>query len=150
MYKKTNDKNLAEEFSVETFAKAFDNLDSYNEKFTFKSWLFTIAKNHQIDQFRKTSNINKNTSNINDPSNSELMSLSLNPEDQLVTSQNIEAILRHIKSLKKDYRIILKLKYFEGMSYKEMEKELNLPINTLKVKLFRAKKILTQLIFQVV
>ena len=46
------------------------------------------------------------------------------------------------QNLKKEYRNILNLRYFEGMSYKEMGVVLDQPVNTIKVKLFRAKKML--------
>ncbi len=144
LLKRTNNKNQAEELSIETFAKAFDNLNSYNKKFNFKNWLFSIAKNHHIDHYRKKNVLDKLTSNIDDPLHSDLISLTQNPEDQLINTQNIESILSHLKNLKKDYRVLLKLRYFEGMAYKEIEKKLNVPLNTVKVKLFRAKKILIQ------
>ncbi len=72
------------------------------------------------------------------------ISLNYNPEDELINTQKIENILSHIKKLKKDYRILIKMRYFEGMTYKEMEEKINTPLNTIKVKLFRAKKILIQ------
>lgn len=144
LLKRTNNKNKAEEIAIESFAKAFDNLDSYNSKYNFKNWLFSIAKNHHIDQYRKKNIIDKLTSNIDDPVYSGLASLNKNPEDELINTEKIENILSYIKKLKKDYRILIKLRYFEGMTYKEIEKKINTPLNTVKVKLFRAKKILIQ------
>ena len=144
LLKRTNNKNKAEEIAIESFAKAFDNLDSYNFNYDFKNWLFSIAKNHNIDQYRKKNILDKFTSNIDDPIHSDLISLNYNPEDELINTQKIENILSHIKKLKKDYRILIKMRYFEGMTYKEMEEKINTPLNTIKVKLFRAKKILIQ------
>ena len=144
LLKRTNNKNKAEEIAIESFAKAFDNLDSYNFNYDFKNWLFSIAKNHHIDQYRKKNVLDKFTSNIDDPIHSDLISLNYNPEDELINTQKIENILSHIKKLKKDYRILIKMRYFEGMTYKEMEEKINTPLNTIKVKLFRAKKILIQ------
>lgn len=51
---RTSNPNLAEELAIETFAKAFDQLDRYDETLSFATWLFTIAKNHQIDRYRKS------------------------------------------------------------------------------------------------
>ena len=144
LLKRTNNKNKAEEIAIESFAKAFDNLDSYNFNYDFKNWLFSIAKNHHIDQYRKKNYLDKFTSNIDDPIHSDLVSLNNNPEDELINTQKIENILSHIKKLKQDYRILIKLRYFEGMNLKEIQKKINTPINTIKVKLFRAKKILIQ------
>jgi RNA polymerase sigma-70 factor (ECF subfamily) len=144
LLKRTNNKNKAEEIAIESFAKAFDHLNSYNSKYDFKNWLFSIAKNHHIDQFRKNNILDKLTSNIDDPIHSDIVSLNNNPEDELINTEKIENILSHIKKLKQDYRIIIKMRYFEGMTYKEIEKKINTPLNTIKVKLFRAKKILIQ------
>ena len=43
----------AEELSIETFSKAFDKLSHYDDKYEFGTWLITIAKNLQIDHYRK-------------------------------------------------------------------------------------------------
>ena len=70
------------------------------------------------------------------------------PEDVLITNQNLESLLNKIKSLKKDYRKILRLRFFDGLSYKEISKKMDQPINTIKVKLLRAKNLLNQEINQ--
>ena len=97
LLKRTKNKNKAEEIALESFAKAFDNLDSYNSKYDFKNWLFSIAKNHHIDQYRKKNIIDKLTSNIDDHVYSDLASLNKNPEDELIKTEKIENILSHIK-----------------------------------------------------
>jgi len=66
------------------------------------------------------------------------------PEDILITSQNLAALLNTIKSLKDDYRKILQLRFFDDLSYKEISVKLNQPINTIKVKILRAKNLLSQ------
>ena len=53
-------------------------------------------------------------------------------------------LLKKIKSLKDDYRKILQLRFFEDLSYKEISEKMNQPINTVKVKLLRAKNLLSQ------
>ena len=74
---------------------------------------------------------------IRDSANSELSA-----EDELINKQDISELLIKIKSLKTDYRNIIKLRFFEELTYKEISKKINLPLNTVKVKLLRAKKIL--------
>ena len=51
-----------------------------------------------------------------------------------------------IKSLKKEYRVILNLRYFEDLSYKEIEEKLTESASTIRVKIFRAKKMLAILL----
>ena len=64
----------------------------------------------------------------------------------MIENQNLELVLTLIKSLKKEYRIILKLRYFEDLSYKEIEEKLNESASTVRVKIFRAKKMLASLL----
>jgi RNA polymerase sigma-70 factor (ECF subfamily) len=66
------------------------------------------------------------------------------PEDILITNENLESLLNKIRSLKQDYRKILQLRFFDGLSYKEISKKMDQPINTVKVKLLRAKNLLNQ------
>ncbi|MBT6161681.1 MAG: sigma-70 family RNA polymerase sigma factor [Flavobacteriaceae bacterium] len=142
LLQRTQNEATAEEIAIETFAKSFDNIVSYNSKYNFQGWLITIAKNTQIDRYRKESNQQELEENIDDSEHLELASPNLNPEEHLISNQSLDRILLHIQNLKKEYRNILNLRYFEGMSYKEMGVVLDQPVNTIKVKLFRAKKML--------
>ena len=80
----------------------------------------------------------------NDLNDLRKKNMDLEDKNKLPNTQKIENILSHIKKLKEDYRILIKMRYFEGMTLKEIEKKINTPLNTVKVKLFRAKKILIQ------
>jgi RNA polymerase sigma-70 factor (ECF subfamily) len=64
----------------------------------------------------------------------------------MISNQDLDLILRHIKSLKIEYRTILRLRYFEDLSYKEIEAQLGESASTVRVKLFRAKKMLATLL----
>ena len=62
----------------------------------------------------------------------------------MIIDQNLDQILLTIKSLKNEYRQILQLRFFEDRSYKAISKIMNQPLNTIKVKILRAKKILAE------
>ena len=51
--KRVNDEVEAEDISIQTFAKAFDKLHTYDEHYSFRTWLITISKNIHIDNLRK-------------------------------------------------------------------------------------------------
>ena len=70
------------------------------------------------------------------------------PEELMISSQNLDKVLEHIKSMKKEFRNLIRMRYFEDLSLKEIEKILKEPPNTIRVKLFRAKKMLASLIDQ--
>ena len=76
----------------------------------------------------------------------EILDESPSAEDKLITEQNLAKLLRDIKKLKPHYQEIINLRYFQELSYKEISEELNEPINNVKVKLLRAKKLLAEII----
>tara|TARA_B100000780_G_scaffold214113_1_gene153662 strand:+ start:1226 stop:1519 length:294 start_codon:yes stop_codon:yes gene_type:complete len=83
--KRTNNKSNAEEITIEYFSKAFEKINSYNEKYNFKTWLITISKNLDIDQIRK----NKNRVNFNGTDQFDItMESSPSPEYNLINEQN--------------------------------------------------------------
>jgi RNA polymerase sigma factor (sigma-70 family) len=132
--KRTNNEINAEDITIESFAKAFEKINTYNQKFVFKTWLITISKNLHIDQLRK----NKNNIQIKESSPS--------PEDNLINEQKLKSLKSKINKLKPHYKEVIELKCFNELSYKEISIKLNQPINNIKVKVLRAKKILFQLI----
>ena len=53
MLKRTENETDTDDITIETFAKAFDKITTYNPEFGFNTWLITIAKNVHIDMLRK-------------------------------------------------------------------------------------------------
>ena len=142
---KTENEDEAEDITIKTFAKAFDKINLYSDKYNFKTWLISISKNIFLDHVRKqrteTISINKKESEafkISDESPSA--------EDQLIIEQNLIELRNYIKLLKPQHQEIINLRYFRELSYKEMADKLNEPINNIKVKLLRAKRLLASII----
>lgn len=141
--KRTKNEFEAEEISIQSFSKAFDKIDSYDNAYSFKNWLLTISKNTHIDRIRKQKNNLQSATEYQENSMATtVLDNSPTPEDQLITKQNLAELLLHIKQLKPDYQKIIQLRYFQEMSYKEITIELNEPMNNIKVKILRAKKLL--------
>lgn len=145
--KRTENENDAEDISIQTFSKAFDKIHTYNDKYVFKTWLITISKNIHIDLIRKRKSSISNT--VNSDVENEYYGIideSPSPEDKLITEQNLAKLLRDIKKLKPHYQEVINLRYFQELSYKEISEQLKEPINNVKVKLLRAKKLLAEII----
>ena len=141
--KRTNNEINAEDITIESFAKAFEKINTYNQKYVFKTWLITISKNLHIDQLRK----NKNNFDLNQLNeNIQIKESSPSPEDNLINEQKLKSLKSKINKLKPHYKEVIELKCFNELSYKEISIKLNQPINNIKVKVLRAKKILFQLI----
>jgi len=145
LYSKTSNENEAEDLTIRTFAKAFDKIHTFDEKYEFKTWLISISNNLYIDQFRKrkteTISIHKESSEVHKIKDEEPT-----PADKLIIEQNLAELLAYIKQLKPHYQEIINLRFFQEMSYKEMASTLNEPMSNIKVKLLRAKKLLAEII----
>lgn len=145
--KRTENENDAEDITIQTFSKAFDKIDTFDESYKFKTWLITISKNIHIDLIRKEKNlISKSISQDDDDPLFQILDESPTQEDKLITEQNLAKLLRDIKKLKPDYQKVIHLRYFQELSYKEISEALDDPINNVKVKLLRAKKLLAEII----
>ncbi|WP_426431222.1 RNA polymerase sigma factor [Winogradskyella sp. HB-48] len=143
---RTQNENDAEDITIQTFSKAFDKIVTYDENYKFKTWLITISKNIHIDLVRKQKKAIQNTSKDNEDNYLDIIDDSPTPEDKIITEQNLAKLLRDIKKLKPNYQEVINLRYFQELSYKEISEELNEPINNVKVKLLRAKKLLAAII----
>lgn len=141
--KRTNNEINAEDITIESFAKAFEKINTFNNKYIFKTWLITISKNLHIDQLRK----NKNKFDLKQLNEKiQIKESSPSPEDNLINEQKLKSLKSKINKLKPHYKEVIELKCFNELSYKEISIKLNQPINNIKVKVLRAKKILFQLI----
>ena len=128
---------------MKTFSKAFDKIDTYDESYEFKTWLITISKNIHVDLIRKRKrSVLQSADSGNQEAIGKVLDDAPTAEDQLITEQNLSSLLTHIKKLKPHYREVINLRYFNELSYAEIASELGEPINNVKVKLLRAKKLL--------
>ena len=143
---RTQNENDAEDITIQAFSKAFDKIDTYNEDYSFKTWLITISRNIHVDLVRKQKKIIRNTSKDNKDNYLEIIDDSPTPEDKIITEQNLAKLLRDIKKLKPHYQEVINLRYFQELSYKEISQTLDESINNVKVKLLRAKKLLAAII----
>lgn len=144
--KRVQNENDAEDITIQTFSRAFDKIASFNETYTFKTWLITISKNIHIDLVRKEKNSIARVISKDDTKAYQILDESPTVEDKLITEQNLANLLRDIKKLKPHYQKVINLRYFQELSYKDISKELDEPINNVKVKLLRAKKLLAEVI----
>jgi RNA polymerase sigma-70 factor (ECF subfamily) len=144
--KRTKNENDAEDITIQTFSKAFDKIETFDENFKFKTWLISISKNIHIDLLRKEKNSITQVLSHDDQKVFQVLDESPSPEDKLITEQHLAKLLRDIKKLKPHYQEVINLRYFQELSYKEISKELDEPMNNVKVKLLRAKKLLAEII----
>ena len=147
MLRRTENETEAEDITIETFSKAFEKLESYNTIYQFNTWLISIAKNLHIDYIRK-----KKVQQFIDLDDDEKMKffevIDDNPtlEDELIIEQNLANLLNYIKLLKPHYQEVIQLRYFQEMTYNAIAAHLNEPLSNVKIKLLRAKNLLSEII----
>ncbi len=141
----------AEDLTIEAFAKAFRNLDKFDPKFTFSTWLFRVATNNCIDFIRRkkleTTSI---SSGYTDSSGSEIaMDLrdhNPNPQEDVIKGQRSQIVHHIVDKLPARYQTLVRMRYFSELSYEEIAKELNAPLGTVKAQLHRARELLYDLV----
>ncbi len=135
----------ADDIVQDTFLKAFNALHSYNHTFPFPAWLYKIASNTCIDYFRRKrirpisiENINREGGDIYDiiPDKSTPIDV------HIINNEMKEALLKAVELLPLRYKQCIQLRHFEELSYEEISLTMNLPLGTIKITLFRARKML--------
>ncbi len=148
LLKMVNDRDDADDLTIEAFGKAFNKLHQYTPNYAFSTWLFKIASNNCIDFIRKKKK--KQLLSLDKPIEGndggemtmDVPSGTLDPEEAYIKEQ--KKILMHgvVEKLKPRYRTLVELRYFKEFSYEEIAQELDLPLGTVKAQLFRAREFL--------
>lgn len=141
----------AEDLTIEAFAKAFKNLHKFKKDYTFSTWLFRIATNNAIDFIRKKKlkTLSLNTTFKNDSGddvNIDVEDENLNPQQEAIKSQKIELVQMFVTKLPSKYQRLVKLRYFDELSYDEIATELDAPLGTIKAQLYRARELMYELV----
>lgn len=143
---RTKNENDAEDITIRTFSRAFDKIGTYDEAYEFKTWLIAISKNLHVDLIRKRKRSLLDEMEPQGDAVRKVLDETPTVEDRLITEQNLANLLQDIKKLKPHYQKVINLRYFNELSYAAIAKELNEPVNNVKVKLLRAKKLLAEII----
>ncbi len=141
----------AEDLTIEAFAKAFKNLHRFKKDYTFSTWLFRIATNNSIDFIRKkrlqTMSLDSSyKDDAGEPVSIDVEDKNLNPQEEAIKSQKIELIQMFVTKLPAKYQRLVRLRYFQELSYDEIARELEAPLGTVKAQLHRARELLYDLV----
>jgi RNA polymerase sigma factor (sigma-70 family) len=140
----------AEDLTIEAFAKAFRNLKKFNPEFTFSTWLFRIATNNCIDFIRKkkldTMSISNSFKEEGESADMDIKDINLDPQEEAIKSQKVDIIQTIVTKLPAKYQTLVRLRYFEELSYEEIAEEIEAPLGTVKAQLHRARELLYDLI----
>ena len=141
----------AEDLTIEAFTKAFKNLYKFKKDYTFSTWLFRIATNNSIDFIRKKKLETLSLDSSYKDDDGETISIDvqdkdLNPQEVAIRKQKIGLIRDFVTKLPPKYQRLVKLRYFEELSYEEIATELEAPLGTVKAQLHRARELLYDIV----
>ena len=109
--------------------------------------MITIAKNVHIEMLRKKKSSLFIEMNVEEDHHAYSVAYESNSaEDELIIEQNLAQLLQYIKHLKPAYQEVIQMRYFQEMTYQEMADHNSEPLNNIKIKLLRAKKLLAAII----
>lgn len=151
LLKMVNNKDDADDLTIEAFGKAFKRLQQYTPNYAFSTWLFKIASNNAIDFIRRkkmvTFSIDKTFEDEEGSSMSiDIKASGLTPEENMEKKQKIVHMRAVVDKLKPRYKILVEMRYFEELSYEEIAEKLDLPLGTVKAQLFRAREFLANIL----
>lgn len=128
----------------ETFLKAYKHLNSFNPQKKFSCWLITIAKNLIYNHLKKNSCYQKIIEDcVEYGSNIEINKVrATEPQNQVIKQEEIQEIFRNILELPEDLRLPLILKIINDMTYEEISEHLEVNVQIIKNRIFKARQIL--------
>lgn len=135
------DTETAEDVLQEVFLKVYKNLNDYDEKFTFSSWVYRITHNEAISFFRKAEARPKTVNPVNDEGIDYLniVPSDINLRTDYLKKELANKVKQIISQLPERYRTILILKFLEEKSYEEVSDILHIPMGTVATQISRAK-----------
>jgi RNA polymerase sigma-70 factor, ECF subfamily len=145
-YRMLGNRHEAEDIAQEAFIRAYVNINSYNSKFKFSTWLYRITTNLCIDRIRKKKPDYYLDAEVAGTEGltlySQIPSKTRLPEDDVETLEIQDAIQREITRLPEKYRSVIVLKYIEELSLNEISEILDLPLGTVKTRIHRGREAL--------
>ena len=129
---KIKNKDLSEDIFQDTYVKVVNSLQKgkYNEEGKFLPWVMRIAHNLVIDHFRKQKKMHMVRSNNDFDIFDIIKDDSINVDDRLIRDQIFNDLRALINLLPNDQKEVLKMRYFEEMSFKKIAEYYNISINT--------------------
>ena len=122
----------------EIFVKAFLNIDSYDRRYAFGQWIYTIAKNTFIDFVRR----HRDDLSIDSTRGEYIgqpVSLTPNPEEKIIHAEQRTLLEGYLDKMSPKYRRLIELRFFKDLSYEEISEQLGLPLGTVKTQIHRAR-----------
>lgn len=137
-YRILHDYEDAKDVTQNVFLKAFQNLEHFNAKCRFFSWIYRIALNESINLYKSRRRFNSHEDTRVEVGNT--------PENLLSRKEIGGVVEAALMSLAFDYRVVIVLRHFNDFSYQEIGEILETPEKTVKSRLFTARALLRDIL----
>lgn len=139
-YRLAGERREAEDAAQEAFIRGFERLGTFDPERPFGPWIRRVAVNLCLNR------LNVKTLSLTelDEEFEPLEAQNPNPESLLIIKERALEIHASLLALPAHYRAVIELRHFQDMEYDEIAKMLQLPMNTVKSHLFRARKLLSE------
>ena len=141
-YKNVGNFAEAEDITQEVFIKVWENIKKFDQKKSFKPWIFHIAKNTSIDFLRKKKAIPFSRFENEKGQNSLMENISAKPMNLIENFSDKRILATAMENLTDKEQKIINLRHTDGMSFKEIAEVFQVSINTVKSKYRRTLEIL--------
>jgi RNA polymerase sigma-70 factor (ECF subfamily) len=135
-----------EDLEQEVYIRVWKNLDKYEEKGSFKSWICTVAKNISKDYLKSAQYKNSSNTTSDDYAISILTDKKQAPDTKVISGERQTRIINAIESLKPKFKEVIILCEIQGYTYEEASKKLKCPLGTIKSRIYNAKKLLAEIL----
>jgi len=134
--KLTKNRDRSKDLMQETVMRAFKNKDRFREGTNFKAWVTTIMRNSFINNYRKMRTRNRVEQPVEDMLHVADKAVVSEKASSSIMMTELETILSNLSDT---YRVPFSM-FYEGYSYIEIGEKMNLPIGTVKSRIFFARK----------
>lgn len=150
IYRMLSDYDASLDVSQEVFIKVYKSLDKYSSEYKFSTWLYRIAHNATIDHIRRNSqNLQSLETESDDGAYQMQLESSLpTPEQNQERKEWKSEIESVVKCLPSAYRQLILLRHTQELSYDEIAEVTNLPLGTVKNRLFRAREMMREIFIE--
>lgn len=134
------DTEQAQDVMQETFLRVFENRGRLLKTSSFKSWLFTIARNQCLNSLRRS---NRHTDF--DADVEYKIHVLETPCSEMEKSEQVRFVSRYLAMLKPEYREVIVLREYQNLSYEEIAAVTRSSISAVKSRLFKARRKLVRI-----
>lgn len=150
VYRMLNNYDASLDVTQEVFIKVYNSLEKYSSDYKFSTWLYRIAHNAAIDWMRRNSVSQQSLEAENADGSYQLQieSPRPTPEQDRERSEWRTEIDSVVKCLPTVYRELILLRHSQDLSYDEIAEVTNLPLGTVKNRLFRAREMMREIFIE--